>query len=87
MKVAGITPETLKTVSSEALARLKARSFAVDIRFEKAKADIDDHQMGATALGRLDQAFLQFLESQDMPESEREELKELALQYLASDDQ
>ncbi|MBD3258727.1 hypothetical protein GF377_09865 [candidate division GN15 bacterium] len=83
--VSGVSPETLRTIPPEAIAELKDRAFAVDIRFEKEKVADDGATLGKSALGRLDKGFIEFLETTDLEGVDRERLVAKALEYLQSD--
>ena len=86
LKVTNVAPETLNTLPVEELAALKEKYFAVDISFEKAPGADESLQFGRSAIGRLDQAFVDYLEQTDLGAFDRERLLDLALQYLRSEE-
>jgi len=83
LSVTGVTEETLKTIPAAQIAALKQKSFALDVRFEKDKSDEAAGTFGRSAIGRIDTAFLEFLEIADVQGFDRERLKREALKYLA----
>jgi DNA repair exonuclease SbcCD nuclease subunit len=86
VKVANVSPETLKTLPAGQLAELKERAFALDVRFEKAVSEGEPSRFGRSAIGRLDQSFLQFLEKADLSGFDPKRLTDKALTYLAAED-
>ncbi len=82
VKVEGITEEIMKTIPADALAELKQKSFALDIRFEKEKTAGDGHQFGRSAIGRLDEGFIAYLDTVALEGFDKERLKKEALRYL-----
>ncbi len=82
VKVEGVTEETLKTLPSDVIAELKQKSFSLDINFQKAENNESNDSFGRTAIGRLDKAFFEFLETADLKGLDREKLKTEALKYL-----
>jgi exonuclease SbcD len=82
LSVDGVSAETMKTIPSELLADLKQRAFALDIRFEREKSREGTEAFGRSAIGRLDQEFKRYLESVEMPDSDRERLLKDGLRYL-----
>lgn len=86
VKIEGVTEEVLKTLPAEALAELKRETFSLDVRFEKAKDTDENNQFGQAAVGRLDQGFIQYLESVDLKGFDRDRLVTEALKYLKADE-
>ena len=85
IRVTGVSEETLRTIPTAEIAALKERSFALDIRLEKEASDSSDPQFGRTAIGRIDERFLEFLETVDLQGFDRERLKRAAMKYLANE--
>ncbi|MCK4606766.1 MAG: exonuclease SbcCD subunit D [candidate division Zixibacteria bacterium] len=83
VSVTGVSEETLKTIPAQEIAALKQNSFALDIRFEKEKADGVAPEFGRSSIGRLDVAFVEFLDTVELEGFDRQRLKREALQYLA----
>ena len=83
VSVTGVSEETLKTILAQEIAALKQNSFALDIRFEKEKAEDDTPEFGRSSIGRLDVAFVEFLDTVELAGFDRDRLKREALQYLA----
>jgi len=86
VKVEGVTEETLTTMPTEVISALKQKSFALDISFERAKADESSLPFGRSAIGRFDVGFIEFLETVDVRGFDRERLKREALKYLSSEE-
>jgi DNA repair exonuclease SbcCD nuclease subunit len=85
VKVEGVTEETLKTLPADVISDLKQKSFALDISFEKAKEE-EATVFGRSAIGRLDKAFIEFLETVDLRGFDKERLKQEALRYLSMEE-
>jgi len=83
VNVTGVSEETLKTIPSAQIAALKQKSFALDVRFEKETSDESSGTFGRSAIGRIDQGFLEFLEIVNLDGFDRDRLKQEALKYLA----
>jgi DNA repair exonuclease SbcCD nuclease subunit len=86
VKIDNVTAETLQTMPAEALAELKEKSFALDIQFKKAAPEGEQAQFGRTAIGRLDQSFLEYLETVDMAGFDKQELIKRAMKYLGAEE-
>jgi DNA repair exonuclease SbcCD nuclease subunit len=86
IKVEGVSDETLRTMPSDQLADLKRQTFALDVRFEKAKDPEAESQFGQSAIGRLDQGFVTYLETVDLTGFDQERLVAGALKYLRPED-
>lgn len=86
VRVEGVTEETLKTMPSDVLMELKQQSWALDLTFQKAKAEGAGEAFGRAAIGRLDQEFLRFLESTEIRGFDRDRLREMGLAYLAEEE-
>jgi exonuclease SbcD len=86
--VPGISPEAMKTLPTELLAELKKSSFALDIRYESTPTESTPSQSPLhEGIGRLDEAFVAFLERTESTEEERARLRSTALQYLRASDE
>jgi exonuclease SbcD len=85
VRVANVSPETLKTLPAGQLAELKEIAFALDVRFEKAATEGEPSRFGRSAIGRLDLSFIQFLESADLSGFDPKRLSDTALKYLAAE--
>jgi hypothetical protein len=83
VNVTGVTEETIKTMPSDVISRLKEKAFALDIRFERDKSDSTDIGFGRSAIGRLDEGFIEYLLTADLDGFDREVLKREALKYLS----
>lgn len=83
VSVIGVSEETLKTIPSAQIAALKQKSFSLDVRFEKEKSDENSGTFGRSAIGRIDQGFLEFLEIVNLDGFDRDRLKQEAVRYLA----
>ncbi len=83
VNVTGVSEETLKTLPAQQLTELKRKSFALDIRFERDKSENVSTSFGRSAIGRIDQGFLEFLDTVDVGGLDRERLKHEAIRYLA----
>ncbi len=86
VNVEGVTAETLKTIPAETLAELKQKSFALDIRFERAASEESSGKFGRSAIGRLDEEFGRFLEAADLKGFDRDRILAEAIRYLTSED-
>jgi len=85
IRVDNVTPEVLKTLPAEALAELREKAYALDVQFEKVPTRSRD-QFGRSAIGRLDQSFVQFLEAADLRGFDRERLIREAMKYLSAEE-
>jgi len=83
VNIAGVSEETIKTMPPNMLTELKQNSFSLDIRFERRKDDEQTQLFGRTAIGRLDHAFVKYLESVELEGFDRDRLIEQAVRYLA----
>ncbi len=83
VKVTNVSPETLKTMPASQLSELRDRVFALDVRFEKVATEGEAGKFGRSAIGRLDQSFVQFLETIDLSGFDRKRLTDAALKYLS----
>lgn len=86
IKVEGVTEETLKTMPTEIISRLKEESFSLNINFQKAKTDNKDDPFGKTSIGKIDESFIKFLEVVDLKGFDRDRLKTEALKYLSEEE-
>ena len=82
VNVEGVTDETIKTIPADQMAQLKEKIFSLDIRFEREKADSGATQFGRSAVGRLDQSFVEYLKTVDLKGFDSERLIREALKYL-----
>lgn len=87
VKVSGVTEETLKTLPSDEIAELRQNAFALDIKFEKVASDSQQPGLGTGALGRIDQGFIQYLQTADLAGFDRERMISLARRYLSEPDE
>jgi len=85
IKIQGVTEETLSTLPVDVISSLKQDAFSLDISFERAKDDNDSLKFGRSAIGRLDEGFLRFLDVVDLEGFDRERLKREALKYLGEE--
>jgi exonuclease SbcD len=85
VRIANVQPETLRTLPVEILAELRQKAFALDLRFEKSAPSEDTARFGRSAIGRLDQSFVQFVENSDLEGFDKERLVRDALKYLGTD--
>ncbi len=83
MKIENVSEETLKTLPSGILNKLKQNSFALDISFKKEETEQDLPQFGKSAIGRIDHGFIKFLENVNLDGFDIERLKREALKYLS----
>ena len=83
VSVIGVSEETLKTIPADQIAALKQKSFALNIRMEKEKSDETSESFGRSSIGRIDTAFIEFLDIVDLQGFDRDRLKREALRYLA----
>ncbi len=86
VNVEKVSAETLRTIPAADLAELKQKSFALNIKFEREKSDEDTSQFGRSAIGRLDEAFVEYLKSVDLEGFDRNRLEREALKYLTIPD-
>ncbi len=86
VNVEGVSAETLKTLPSEALAQLKQKSYALDIRFQKEKEPEEEAIFDLNADGQFDQKFAQFLQTSDLKGFDSERLIREALKYLHAEE-
>ncbi len=86
VNVEKISPETMKTIPAETLAELKQKSFALKIKFEREKSDEEATQFGRSAIGRLDEAFVEYLGAMDLEGFDRDRLEREAQKYLSVSD-
>ncbi|MFH2050639.1 MAG: exonuclease SbcCD subunit D [bacterium] len=86
IRVEGVTEETLKTMPSEILTRLKEESFSLNINFQKAEGDKSGDPFGKTSIGKIDQSFIEFLDVVDLKGFDRERLKTEAMKYLSEEE-
>jgi len=85
VKIANVQPETLRTLPVGVLAELRQKAFALDLRFEKSVPSEDTARFGRSAIGRLDQSFVQFVENSDLEGFDKERLVREALKYLGAE--
>jgi len=83
VKVANASPETLKTLPAGRLAELRQKAYALDIRFEKTVSEGEPSRFGRSAIGRLDQSFVRFVEEIDLEGFDKNRLIREALKYLS----
>jgi DNA repair exonuclease SbcCD nuclease subunit len=86
LKIQGVSEESLKTIPVDVISSLKQKSFSLDISFEKEKSSEEQATFGRSAIGRLDEGFLRFLDTVELKGFDREHLKREALKYLATED-
>lgn len=86
IKVENVSPETLKTLPAESLAELREKAFALDIQFEKESPAEEQSQFGRSAIGRLDQSFLRYLETVDLTGFDKQRLIADAMKYLGAEE-
>ncbi|MFZ1684763.1 MAG: metallophosphoesterase, partial [Candidatus Zixiibacteriota bacterium] len=85
--VPGISRESLKTLPSDLIAELKKSSFALDIRFESSSAEsLPSPTTLHEGIGRLDEAFVAFLDRSELSHEDKARLRASALQYLRAID-
>jgi DNA repair exonuclease SbcCD nuclease subunit len=84
VKVLKSTPELLKTLPSEELTELKSSTFSLDIRFERDADGAKSPEFGPTSIGRLDKAFLEYLDTVSLDGLDRDRLVQTAQKYLTS---
>ncbi len=84
VNIEGVTAETVSTIPAERLAQLRQKSFALDIRFERDKDEENAGQFGRSAIGRLDQSFIEYLKSADVKGFDKDRLISEALKYLTA---
>jgi len=82
ISVEGVTGEIMKTIPAETIAELKQKSFDLNIRFERDKSEETEIQFGRSAIGRLDESFIAFLDAIELEGFDKERLKKEALKYL-----
>ena len=85
VKVANVSAETLKTLPAGMLAELKQKAYSLDVRFERSVAEGEPSRFGRSAIGRLDQSFIHFIEAFDLHGFEKERLINEALRYLSTE--
>ena len=85
VKIANVSSETLKTLPAGVLAELKQKAYSLDVRFEKSVSEAEPSRFGRAAIGRLDQSFVQFIESSDLEGFDKARLIKEALQYLSAE--
>ncbi len=83
LKIKEVSEETLKTLPVGVINELKQKSFALDIGFEKVKNDDTPQSFGRSSIGRIDEGFLEFLETVDLKGFDRARLKKEAIKYLS----
>ena len=83
VSVTGVSEETLKTIPAAQIATLKQKSFALNIRMEREKPDDTSESFGRSSIGRIDTAFIEFLDIVDLQGFDRDRLKREAVKYLA----
>ncbi len=81
IKLTEIPEETYRSLPFDRIAALKKEAFSLDIRFEKAEKPGEDLYADLN-LGRLDQAFMKFLDSKSVAHLDKDRLRELALELL-----
>jgi len=82
VKVEGMTEEIMKTIPADAMAELKQKSFSLDVRFEKEKTEENSTQFGRSAIGRLDESFVAYLDTVELKGFDKDRLTKEALKYL-----
>ncbi|MEW6413423.1 MAG: DNA repair exonuclease [Candidatus Zixiibacteriota bacterium] len=86
LKIEGVSEESLKTLPVGVISSLKQKSFSLDIAFEKEKSDDAAASFGRSAIGRLDEGFVKFLDTVDLKGFDKEWLRTEGLKYLSSED-
>jgi DNA repair exonuclease SbcCD nuclease subunit len=86
VNVENVSPETLKTLPAEVLVELREKAYSLDIRFDKAAADEEPTEFGRSAIGRLDQSFLNYLETVDLKGFDKDRLIGEAMKYLKAEE-
>jgi len=85
VKIANVKEETLHTLPAGVLAELRQKAYALDLRFERSAPSEEVSRFGRSAIGRLDQSFVQFVENSDLGGFDKERLIREALKYLGAD--
>ncbi len=82
LKIKNISEHSYNLLSFRKINELKAPAFYCDLRFERKETD---HQVLAlsTSIGRLNQEFVEFINSIPLQNLDRNRLLELGLKYLA----
>ncbi|MEW5796368.1 MAG: DNA repair exonuclease [Candidatus Zixiibacteriota bacterium] len=87
VRIANVSEETLKTLPAGVLAELKQSAYSLDVRFEKSAIEGETARFGRSAVGRLDQSFIHFLEACDLQGFDKERIVNEALRYLSAGEQ
>jgi len=86
VRVEGVSSETLKTLPANAVSDMKRESFALDIQFQREPEEGSEAGFGRAAIGRLDQGFIEYLDTLDLKGLDRNRLVREALKYLQLDE-
>lgn len=86
VKVKGVSEETLKTLPSHVISDLKQESWSLDISFEKEDRGEERVAVGRSAIGRIDEGFIEFIETADLSGFDKDKLRKDALVYLSQED-
>ena len=86
VKVEGVTEETMKTIPTKELAKLKQDSFSLDVSFRKSERSEPGGEIGKAAIGQLDSEFKKYLQTVDLKGFDEERLKREALRHLGREE-
>ncbi len=86
LKVEGVTEETMKTIPTKSLAKLKQDSFSLDVSFRKSESATTDGEVGRAAIGQLDSEFKKYLDTVDLKDFDVDRLKREALRHLSKEE-
>jgi DNA repair protein SbcD/Mre11 len=88
VRLTNVSEEARKTIPTEELQHLRQQSYALDIQIQRPQSKTNQQPtLGRAGIGRLDKAFLEFLEQQSLEGFDLDRLKSSALRYLTQDDQ
>lgn len=81
LKVTDIPEEVYRALPFDRIAKLKEKSFSLDIKFEK-REKVENDMYADLNLGRLDDAFGKFLDSKNIKKADKEQLLKQGIDYL-----
>ncbi len=85
LKIANVTPETIKTMPINVINELRHKSFALDLKFERKRDENTPESFGRSSIGKIDKGFLEFLDTVGLDGFDRETLKKEAIKYLSGE--
>lgn len=82
LAVINVPDGMLRSLPAGAVSELKQKAFSLDLRFERARDNASGRLFGRSAIGRLEEEFLNHLSAIELPGADRRLFAEEGLKYL-----